>query len=40
MKDLFRYVLMEFGDMCVEIIGMLLMHKWCVANWDILQYVS
>ena len=39
-KDLFRYVLMESGDMCVEIIGLLLMQEWCVnANWDTLQQV-
>ena len=29
--------LMESGDMCVEIIGLLLMQEWCVANWDTLQ---
>ena len=32
-KDLFRYVLMESGDMCVEIIGILpIMQELCVAN--------
>ena len=48
MKDLFRYVLMESGDMCVVdmniifliIIGLLLMQEWSVANWDTLQQVS
>ena len=47
-KDLFRYVLMESGDMCVVdmniifliIIGLLLMQEWSVANWDTLQQVS
>ena len=39
-KDLFRYVLMESGDMCVDIIGILLTQKWCVVNWDTLQQVS
>ena len=39
-KDLLRYVLMVFGDMCVEVIGLLLMQKWCVTNWDIPQHVS
>ena len=38
-KDLFRYVLIESGDMCVDIIGLLLMQEWCVANWDTLQQV-
>ena len=45
-KDLFRYVLMESGDMCVAFIiiiisitGLLLMQEWCVANWDTLQQV-
>ena len=41
MKDLFRYVLTGSGDMCVEnIIGLLLMQKWYVPNWDTLQHVS
>ena len=40
MKDLFRYVLMGSGDMCVEIIGINLMQKLYVPNWDTLQHVS
>ena len=39
-KDLFRYVLMESGDMCVEIIGLLVMQELCVVNWDTLQQVQ
>ena len=31
-KDLFRYVLMESGDMCVVGVGLLLMQKWCAAS--------
>ena len=40
-KDLFRYVLMESGDMCVDMVGILIltMQEWCVANWDTLQQV-
>ena len=41
-KDLFRYVLMESGDMCVEnMVGILIltMQEWCVINWDTLQQV-
>ena len=38
-KDLFRYVLMESGAMCVEIIGLPIMQELCVANWDTLQQV-
>ena len=40
MKDLFRYVLIVSGVMCVEVIGLLLMQKLCVTNWDIPQHVS
>ena len=40
-KELFKYVLMESGDMCVvEVIGLLLMQKWCVTNWVTPQHVS
>ena len=39
-KDLFRYVLMESGDMCVDMIGILVMQELCVANWDTLQQVQ
>ena len=38
-KDLSRYALMESGDMCVEIIGILILQEWCVINWDTLQQV-
>ena len=38
-KDLFRYVLMESGDMCVEVNGLSIMQELCVANWDTLQQV-
>ena len=38
-KDLFRYVLMESGDMCVDSIGLLVMQEWFVANLDTLQQV-
>ena len=40
-KDLFRYVLMESGDMCVDMVGILIltMQEWCVVNWDTLQQV-
>ena len=40
-KDLFRYVLMESGDMCVDMVGILIltMQEWCVVNWDTLQLV-
>ena len=31
-KDLFRYVLMESGDMCVEVNGLPIMQGLCVAN--------
>ena len=44
MKDLFRYVLMEFGDMCVDIIIYqqlhLIMQEWFVASLDTLNHVS
>ena len=41
MKELFRYVLMGSGDMCVvEIYGLLLMQKLSVTNWDTPQHVS
>ena len=47
MKDLFRYVLMESGDMCVQIfhIGfghrlVLIMQEWCAANLGTLHHVS
>ena len=39
-KDLFRYVLMEFGDTCVvDMNGLLVMQELCVVNWDTLQQV-
>ena len=39
-KDLFKYVLMESGDMCVDMIGILVMQELCVVNWDTLQQVQ
>ena len=39
-KDLFRYVLMESGDMCVDMVGLPIMQELCVANWDTLQQVQ
>ena len=38
-KGLFRYVLMESGDMCVEVKFILVKQELCVANWDTLQQV-
>ena len=38
-KDLFKYVLMESGDMCVDMVGILVMQELCVVNWDTLQQV-
>ena len=38
-KDLFRYVLMESRDMCVDMVGLLVMQELCVGNWDTLQQV-
>ena len=48
MKDLFRFVLMESGDMCVKKFllcgfgkGLLIItQEWCVANLGILHHVS
>ena len=45
MKDLFRYVLMGSGDMCVVevfglLYGLLLIQKLSVTNWDTPQHVS
>ena len=39
-KDLFRYVLMESGAMCVDMAGLPIMQELCVANWDTLQQVQ
>ena len=39
-KDMFRYVLMESGDMCVDMTGLLAMQELFVANWDTLQQVQ
>ena len=39
-KGLFKYVLTGSGDMFVEVIGIHLMQKWYVPNWDTLQHVS
>ena len=38
-KDLFRYVLMESGDMCVDMVGLLVKQVLCVVNLDTLQQV-
>ena len=33
-KEQYRYVLMEFGDMCAVIAGTQIMPEWFVASWD------
>ena len=38
-KDLFRYVLMESGDMCADMVGLLVKQELCVVNWVTLQQV-
>ena len=34
MKEELKYVLMEYGELSVMIVGVLLMLLLCVNNWD------